>query len=123
MKNRARSAALVMPVLLLIAGCDHKSVNQLSSAEAGAFDQAPPEVKAMWVQASDAVRTNGYVTGYNLFYDLINTDLSPDQKQAVTKESAALNERLLTAVDKGDPAAQAALQEMRRNPPSRRRAN
>ena len=75
----------------------------------------------MWVQASEAVRTNGYVSAYNLCYQLSNADLSPDQKQAVTKVSADLNDRLLAAVDKGDPAAQQALEEMRRDPPNRKR--
>jgi len=113
----------VICALLLVSGCGRKAANGLSPAETTAFDQAPPEVKAMWVQASEAVRTNGYVKAYNLCYELVNADLSPDQKQAVTKISAALNDQLLAAVNKGDPAAEKALQEMHNDPPNRRRAN
>jgi len=123
METSLRFATTAVSALLLVSGCGSKNVNELSPAQAAAFDQASPEVKDMWLQASEAVKTNGYVTAYNLCYDLVNVGLTADQKEAVTKLSASLNDRLLAAVDKGDPAAQSAMEEMRRNPPSRRRAN
>ncbi len=123
MKAFSQLATLAIGLLLLPVGCGHKSGSQLSSADQAAFDQATPEVKAAWIQASEAVKTNGYVTAYNLFYDLGSADLTAEQKQAVIKASTALNEQLLAAVDKGDPAAQEALAEMRSHPPSRKRNN
>jgi uncharacterized lipoprotein YddW (UPF0748 family) len=118
-----RSALLLIPLSLLLVSCGHKGGSELTSAEAAAFNQAPPEVKAMWVQAAEAAKTNGYVVAYNLYYELVNADLSPEQKQAVAKANTALNDRLMAGVDKGDPAAQHAIEEMRQNPPSRKRAN
>jgi predicted small lipoprotein YifL len=119
---RSASASLAVLALILLSGCGHKNATQLTPAQAAAFDQASPEVKRMWNEASEASRTNGYVTAYNLYYELVNADLSPEQKEAVAKANTSLNERLLAAVNKGDPAAQQAIQEMRQHPSSRKRA-
>jgi len=106
-------------VLLLLAGCGEKGPGKLSAKDEAAFDQATPEVKQMWTKASEASKANDYTTAYNLYYELVNTGLSPEQKAALSKANAALNDRLMAALDKGDPAAQQALQEMKAHPPAR----
>ena len=73
----------------------------------------------MWTLAVEASKTNDYVTAYNMLYSLGSQNLSPDQKQAVTKQTTALNDRMLAGVEKGDPAAQKALEDLKRNPPNR----
>jgi hypothetical protein len=106
-------------LILLLPGCGHSNSGGLSAAESQAFDKGPPEVKQMWTLALEASKTNDYVTAYNMLYNLGSQSLSPDQKQAVTKQTASLNDRMLDGVGKGDPAAQNALEELKRNPPNR----
>ena len=105
--------------LALLPGCGHKTGGELSSAEKRAFDQAPADLKAQWTAALEAGQTNDYVSAQTLLYGLLSQTLSPDQKQAVGKEQSLLNNRLYSGLDKGDPEAQRALEELRRNPPNR----
>jgi hypothetical protein len=105
--------------LALLTGCGQKTAGELSSAEKGAFDQAPGDLKAQWTGALEAAGTNDYVGAQTLLYGLLNQTLSPEQKQAVGKTLSSLNERLYSALDKGDPEAQKAMEELRRNPPNR----
>ena len=118
MKTLSR-LSFVTAVILSLAGCGHKGSGELSSAEAQAFDQASPEMKQMWTVAVEASKTNGYVTAYNMLYTLGGQNLSPDQKQAVSKQTASLNDRLLAGMEKGDPVAQQAMEDLKRNPPNR----
>jgi hypothetical protein len=104
---------------VLLTGCGHKTGGELSSAEKAAFDQAPADLKAQWTAALEAGGTNDYVSAQTLLYGLLNQTLSPEQKQAVGKALSSLNDRLYSALDKGDPDAQKAIEELRRNPPSR----
>jgi hypothetical protein len=107
-------AAVTLPGLL--AGCHAKSSRAFDGT---AFVQAAPEIKQAWEEASAADRTNGYVPAQMLYYALSREQLTSQQSQAVVQASVALNDRLLAALQKGDPAAQAALAELRRNPPNR----
>jgi predicted small lipoprotein YifL len=116
---------LLCPVLLcltsvaIFAGCGRKGVGELTAAEAKAFDQAAPELKQEWIAALEASKTNDYNGAQTLLYGLLNQNLSPEQRQAVVKQSTVVNDRLYSALEKGDPAAQKAIEEMRRNPPNR----
>jgi hypothetical protein len=103
---------------LLASGCSHNG-GGLSGKDDAAFDQAPPDVKQMWTKASDAAKANDYVAAYNLYYSLLNAELTPQQKQAVSKANGVLNERLLAAMEKGDTDAQKAMEEMRSHSPAR----
>lgn len=74
----------------------------------------------MWTAATEAARTNDYVGAQNLLFGLLNAQtLSAEQKAAVSKEIGTVNDQLYAAFDKGDPAAQKAVEELRRNPPNR----
>ena len=111
------SLALVAGVGMA-AGCGAKKA---PTADAKVFAEAPVEIKQAWDEASTADRTNGYAPAQTLYYALMREKLTPEQRQAVNQASTALNDRLTAALQKGDPAAKAALAELRSNPPNRPR--
>lgn len=113
------ASLLVLSAVFLIAGCRQAGVGELSSKERQAFDSAPPELKQTWMTALEASRTNDFAGAQTLLYGLLNQNLSPEQKQAVTKESTSINNRLYDGVAKGDPVALKALEDMKRNSPGR----
>jgi hypothetical protein len=119
MKHSAWIVLLWCVCLAFLTGCGQKAAGELSSAEKRAFDQAPAELKAQWTAALEAGGTNDYVSAQTLLYGLLNQALSQEQKQAVGKALSSLNDRLYSALDKGDPEAQKAIEELRRNPPNR----
>jgi tRNA A37 N6-isopentenylltransferase MiaA len=119
MKHSAWIVLLWCVCLAFLTGCGQKTAGELSSAEKRAFDQAPAELKAQWTAALEAGGTNDYVSAQTLLYGLLNQTLSQEQKQAVGKALSSLNDRLYSALDKGDPEAQKAIEELRRNPPNR----
>jgi hypothetical protein len=84
-----------------------------------AFDSAPQEVKQMWQKALEADKTNDYVTAETLLYAVIRPELTPEQRDAATRRLTSIRQRLDDGLEKGDPAAQAAWDELRRNPPNR----
>jgi hypothetical protein len=105
--------------LVLFSGCGEKKAGQLTSAEAKAFEQAAAEAKQQWTSAVEATRTNDYVGAQTLLFGLMNQELSADQKAAVSKQMGIVNDNLYAALEKGDPEAQKAMEELRRNPPNR----
>ncbi|HWV99630.1 MAG TPA: hypothetical protein VNZ64_08070 [Candidatus Acidoferrum sp.] len=100
----------------LLAGCRGKSGRGF---DPNTFAQAAPEIKQAWEEASAADRTNGYASAQSLYFMLLRLQLSPQQRQAVEQASTGLNDRLSSALQKGDPDAKAALEELRRHPPNR----
>lgn len=99
------------------AGCRAKASRV--AQDNAAFAQASPETRQFWDSAMAAAATNDYATAQTMFYALLGTSLSPEQKVAVSDASTALNDRFLKALRAGDPAAQAALKAMRQHPPNR----
>jgi hypothetical protein len=110
------SAVVALSVALgFLAGCSKNASQQLSAADLKAFDAAAPELKQIWSVALEASKTNDYAGGQILFTKILNQELSPAQRDAVSKESTALNQRLYAAFEKGDPAAQKAIEELRKH--------
>ena len=70
-------------------------------------------------RALAADRTNDYVVAQNLLYRLAQQPLLPEQRVAVSNETAVVSKRLYDAAEKGDAAALNAIQQLRRNPPNR----
>jgi len=101
--------ALLVGALLLVAGCGQK-VAKLTSEQSKAFDSAPPEVKQTWDKALAADKTNDYMTAVGSLDELKKMILSDQQTQALDAERSAFGERLMKAVDKGDPTAIKAVQ-------------
>lgn len=117
----AEWAALILCLAVCITvGCGReKPPTEISNTEKQAFDSATPEIKQAWQGGLEAVSTNDYATAQNIFYSLLNQDLTPAQRQAVSKESTIVMDRVYAGVEKQDPAALKAMEEMRRNPPGR----
>jgi hypothetical protein len=113
-------ALVILSGAYLMSGCGRqKTPSDISSLDKQAFDSAPAEVKQVWIRGLEAVNTNDYATAQNLFYSLLSQDLSPAQRQAVTKETSIVMDRVYSGVERGDPAALKTMEEMRRNPPNR----
>ncbi|HEV2207635.1 MAG TPA: hypothetical protein VG167_02610 [Verrucomicrobiae bacterium] len=102
-----------------LTGCGKRPVAGLSTSDQAAFNQAPPQVKQIWDTAVASDRTNNYAAAQELYYALLRESLDPAEHDAVVKASTAVNERLMAGVEKGDPAALAALKELRAHPPNR----
>lgn len=118
MNNFARllstaAAVLILPAFLLIAetGCG-SHVKSLSAGQSNAFESAPADVKQTWEKALTADRTDDYVNAQIYLDSLNRTILSDSQRKALETESASFGLRLTQAVDKNDPAAVKAVQEI-----------
>jgi hypothetical protein len=101
----------LMAVLLLAttSGCKKKN-----GAPDQAFKNAGPETQARWQQASEAAKTNGYVTAVLTLRKLqIETYLTPDQQAAITALMMTVNESLAVADQAGEPEAKKAMEEIR----------
>lgn len=120
MRLRGWASLALLLAGFVLAGCSQKkSPSEITSAEKQVFDSAAPEIKQAWLNGLEAVSTNDYALAQNLFYSLLSQNLSPLQKDAVSKESTFVMNRVYDGVAKGDPAAVKAMEEMRRNPPNR----
>ncbi len=102
----------------VLSGCHGK---RTSAPDSQAFAQAPQELKQLWEVAVNADGTNDYATAQTVYFSLMRQELTPEQRQAVNNASTALNARMTKALEAGDPAAKAALAELRKNPPNRAR--
>jgi hypothetical protein len=116
-----RLSLLSILVVLLLPACSRSGGSGLTARETQAFDKASPELKQSWTAALAAAKTNDYVGAQTLLYGLLGQQLTPEQQQAVQDEITVVKDNLTAAVQKGDPAAQAALQQLRQNPPNRAR--
>jgi hypothetical protein len=113
--------SLAFAAVLLCGGCKKNSATGPTTSDIKAFDTATPEVKQVWQTALQADRTNDYAGGITLYFSLMREDLTPAQQEVVAKLSTSLKQRLSDAAQKGDPAAQAAVQELRQHAPNRPR--
>jgi len=112
---RAESIALLLGVLaagLVLAGCGRKAPG-ITAAELRAFANAPADTKALWEQAVAADKTSDYVAAQAAFRQLREQSLTPEQQAAVQNAARANGEKLLEAFNKGDPAAQKAMEALR----------
>jgi hypothetical protein len=100
--------------LLLVVGCGQKASSGPAPIDKQVFANATPQIKQAWEQALEADRTNGYVLAQRLLYELSNLPLAPEQEAAVNNEMTAVTRRMYDQANKGDPAARAAAQALRR---------
>ena len=100
-----------------LSACGNKAGDRPPNLKA--FDSAAPEIKEMWTAAREADRTNDYYRAEVLLYEMIRRDLPPDQVQAARNQLVITHHRMQDAVEKGDPVAKAALDQMRMAPPNR----
>lgn len=125
---RVGAGVLVVGVLTLGGGGCGKSTSESPSpapvakpAQAAtqlqqAFTTAPPEVQQTATTASEAMRSADYETAVRTLQTIkARQDLTPQQQMAVHESSAALEARLLQAMEAGDPKAKAAYERLRRS--------
>lgn len=119
----ARLCSILLAGVFLLApsGCRRGGSNEVSSKEQHAFDKATPELAQSWAAAVGAAKTNDYFGAETLLHQLLRQDLTAQQKQAAEHQLTIVVERLNAALDRGDPAAKAALDQLHSNPPNRMR--
>lgn len=101
-------------VLFSITGCG-KGKGSDPAQLAKLFQSADPQTKADWDKASAAAETNDFVTAILTLKKLQEQPgLTPEQRTAVNDSMTAANDQLSAAVQKGDPNATKALEEIRR---------
>ena len=99
----------VLAVLLaacgVLAGCGKKS-----TINSSVFNQAAPEIKEVWDQASAADKANDYYTAATGYHSLMTkkSQMTDSQIETLNSMSLALNQRLTAAVNSGDAAAKEA---------------
>ncbi len=116
-KNHVSKLSAALPVACLVAaflfvpGCgkgDPKPVNDTQ-----AFVSANSDLKSEWDKIADADTANDYATVIlNSRKLLPENSLTPEQRSALTAIMTAANTRMMDAVQKGDPAAIKASQEV-----------
>lgn len=112
-KFLARLIGVSAVVLLAVISCS-KSAAPDPAQQAKAFQSATPQNQADWNRALEAAKTNDFAVAILTFKKLQGqTDLTPEQRTAVTDRMTALNEQLAAAVQKGDANAIKALEEIR----------
>ena len=81
------------------------------SADARDFDQAAPEIKTLWDAAVAADKANDYYTASVSYGQIMarESELTPKQDKELIAASQAMSQRMMDAVDKGDPAAKEAV--------------
>lgn len=118
MRFYRKFVAGVLPSVLVLFGCGS---NNTASAfkNSKAFDDAPPEIKLMWTEALEAGRTNDFENCKKLLYSLGSAATTPVQQKAVSDALATFDAKFNDCLQKGDPAAQRALDALRKDPPNR----
>lgn len=103
----------MLAALMLIGGtgCGSNSP-KLSAEQSKAFDSAPAEAKQAWDKALAADKANDYMNAQKSLDSLNQMILSDPQRKALETESSSFEVRLMQAVDKNDPAAVKAIQEI-----------
>jgi len=109
----ARFVAVASAVVFCI-GCGRTSA-KLSSSEKQAFEAANAHVKQAWERVLAAEKTKDYLNTQNLFDNLGQLQLTEAQKQTLSKEREAFNQRIWQAAEKNDPAAVKAVQASQRS--------
>ena len=96
----------------LLFGCGQSS-SKLTSADLKTFDGATPQLKQNWAQAQAAGATNDYVQAIVTLRSMLSANLSKEQIEAVQNALSACDAKLMKAVNRGDAAAQKALETLR----------
>jgi hypothetical protein len=105
--------AILLTICLAIMGCGKQAVAKVAS-NAKAFELASPEIKADWGKAMSAAASHDYATAILTCRKLrAQGKLTPQQLTAVNEAMTALNKQLLDGLQKGNPNAVRANEEVR----------
>ena len=102
-------------ITMLATGCGkHAKVD--ASEQGKALESASSQTQAEWKLAVEAAKTNDYAAAYLMLRKLQGqTDLTPEQHTAVDAKLTQVNDAMLAAVQKGDPEAKKAFDEIKRH--------
>ncbi len=95
-----------------LTGCG-PAAPKVTSADMQAFQSATPELKQAWTRAHAAAATNDYGLAIVTLRSMIPQNLTVEQVEAVQNSMRAYNVKLMTAADRGDAAAQKAIEMLR----------
>jgi len=107
-------------IAFLLSGCGKQpQIGDAPPPNPTAFDNAAPEIKELWTQALEADKTNDYYRAQVILYEIIRSEVPPDQVNEARRQIGVFHERLMEGVKKGDAEAKAAYEKFRELPPSR----
>lgn len=97
-----------------VAGCGSSAQSKMSRYEK-AFNAAPPELKAQWDTALNALKSKDYAVAVGTLNQIaVITNLAPEQAVAVREVSTAASDEMYDAANKGDPKAKQAIEDLRK---------
>ena len=105
-------ACFAMFSAVVLCGCGQGS-RKLTAADLKAFEGASPELKQSWAQAQSSSATNDYVLAILTLRSMLSRNLSKEQMDAVQHAIITCDGKLMKAADRGDVAAQKALETLR----------
>jgi hypothetical protein len=96
----------------LIVGCGQKSAPPPPKLNANAFENASPELKQMWEQATTSAANNQFGPAIVTLRDLSRQPLSPQQMDATHDAVVIYANQLRERVKAGDADAKKALEDL-----------
>ena len=106
--------ALLLSAVFGLCGCGKKPFST-DSLSAKTFEAGDPETKEAWNTVLSAVKQNDYAAAILTMQQLrTNADLSAEQIGTMSNTDIAVRERMNLAARKGDPAAQKAIEDLRK---------
>jgi hypothetical protein len=107
-------AAFFLMALIAAAGCNKQAAPKIAS-DTAAFDSASADVKDQWNKILAAAASNDYATAILGCRKLTATpDITTEQRAAANTTFAAVSQKMFDAAQKGDAAAQQAVQDVRK---------
>lgn len=98
-----------------LAGCGGSAQSRMSRHEK-AFNAAPPEVKAQWDTALNALKSKDYAVALGTLNQIaVITNLAAEQAVAVREVSTAASDEMYDAANRGDPKAKQAIEDLRKS--------
>lgn len=108
-KSWIKLGLLLGTIGLLLTGCN-RDPYALSASDQAAFKDATPELRQLWEAARKADQADDFGTASANYRNLLRQNLTTDQLIAVQNAVGGFNYRLNDAADKGNKAAQQALE-------------
>lgn len=115
MNRKSLSLMLPLALMLGLSGCGKSQAKSPDPAQqAKVIQTASPEVQKGWQLALAAAETNDFATAILTLRKLqSHANPTPEQQAAITARMNAINDQLAAAIQKGDPEATKAMQEIR----------